>query len=147
MAEIDHFRDLAEVKILVALDEHHLLLTSGEDLFQLRLDLRLIEGGLVNLVGRCRGSVRKHLDNNGTVVRLILTLILGWLRNQRLQALWRHRHDHHEDDQQHQKNVDQWCYVDLRNGSALSSSAHSHRKSPCLLRPLDRYERAGIANT
>ncbi len=41
MAKVDNLGDLAEVEILIALDEHNLLLTSGEDLRQLRLDRRL----------------------------------------------------------------------------------------------------------
>src|SRR5271154_912873 len=52
VAKVDNLGDLAEVEILVALDEHDLLLACRKDLLQFGLEVRLVHRGFVDQIGR-----------------------------------------------------------------------------------------------
>ena len=77
MAEINHFSDLAEVQILIALHEHDLFLPGRENLRQFGFNICPVEGGLVDLVCRSTRTIRDDLNHDRAVVRLVLCLFLG----------------------------------------------------------------------
>src|SRR5260370_28176228 len=126
MAEVDDLGDLAEVEVLVALDEHDLLLTGCKDLRQLGLEVCFCERCFVDQIRRRSCSIRPHLHDDRTRVLRLFLMLLRRLRNQCLQPSRRHRNDDHEDNQQHQKNVDKRRYIHVRHRSAGTSSTHSH---------------------
>src|SRR3984957_10105630 len=142
MTEVDNLSNFAEVEIFVALDEHNLLLSCRKNLGKLGFEISLVERVIVDLIRWRRGTVRQHLHYDRPVILRLIVMLLGRLRNQRLQASRCHRHDDHEDDQQHEKNVDKRGYVDLRNRSACISSTHSHSNLLKILLLLHRYESA-----
>src|SRR5438270_8172879 len=143
MAKVDDLGDIPEIEILIALDEHDLLLAARNNLRQLGFEVFLCERCFVDQIRRRSCSIRTHLHNNRTRVLRLFLMLLWRLRNERLQPSRRHRNDDHKDDQQHQKNVDKRCYVNVGNCSAGISSTHSHSNSPKIRWPSQSF-RAGI---
>src|SRR5262249_22791173 len=122
--DVESARDLLELNFLLALHERHLFRARFEDLLDARTQLIPVSVLVVDL----ELVVFEHLDDNGFVLQfLILLLILVGLRNERVQALGNQRSDDHEDDDQHQQNVDQRDDVRRCERSAgLFSNFHPH---------------------
>ena len=74
-----------------------------------------------------------------TMVRSLLggccCLSLGGWGTSASRPLGCQRRNHHEDDEQHQQNVDQRGYVDVGRGPAGPSHCHSHKIAPLLGAP------------
>src|SRR5207253_5544416 len=96
--------------------------------------LQIVPGRIILIdlhARRLPGAAVDYLDNDGAVGLCIFRLIWWrWLRDERIQALRSQRRDHHEDDQQHQQNVNQGRHVDFATLTALTANCHSHKKSP-----------------
>src|SRR5580658_4991172 len=130
VTNVDDFSHAGEVEVWIALDEHDLLSAGGKDFIETGAQLVLGDVVLINLVAGnsiCRAD---YLHHNGAVVGLLLVGVLGRLGHQRVQPLRGDGHDDHEDDQQHQKYVDQRSYIDVRVQAARSATCHSHMSVP-----------------
>src|ERR1700761_2780127 len=126
----DDLSDGAEVEVLVTLHEHNLLLPGFEDLRQLRLNVGLCERVVVDLVDR-KSAASDNLNDDRTVVGLVLRLVLRRLWHQRLKTLGGRGHDDHEEDEKHKQHIYQRCDVDLRDFCiGTASSTHSHTVTP-----------------
>src|SRR4029077_11460399 len=117
-----------EQYIVIALDESDFL---GAILKNL-LDARTQGGPTGIFVVDLDLVVLQNLHDNGLVLEvLVLLLVRIRLRYQRVHALRSQRGNHHENNQQHQQNVDQRDDVHFRHRAALAiPNAHSHCTSP-----------------
>lgn len=133
MTVVDDFGDLGEVEVGVALDEHGLVVSGGEDGGQFGFELAFVEGGLVDLVGDAVVAVAEELDDDG--LRLVGAVRgSGRLRDESVEALQGDGLNDHEDDQQHEKYVDEWGDVDLGAEFPAAAGCHGHGfRPPCLL--------------
>ncbi len=122
-ANVDHVGDVRKVHIVVAPDEHDALCAIGVDFGQLRQQVCLGHVILVDLVSRGTARAIDHLNDDGAIVGLRLLFgVLRRLGHQRIEALGRYGHDDHEDDQEHQQNVDHGRYIDV--GRVASPASH-----------------------
>ena len=63
-------------------------------------------------------------------------LVFWWLRYECIETAYDVGLNDHEDDQQHQQDVDQWRDVDIGACSFTAASSHTHSDSPfCRERP------------
>ena len=72
-----------------------------------------------------------YLDHDGPIIGLLLLrLVFRRLWNQGIKTAWGEWRDDHEDDQQHEKHVDQWSYIDICGGTTtVIPNCHCHIKS------------------
>src|SRR5215470_10229138 len=138
MRDVDYIRDVGEGNIVITLHEHDLLRAGFENVGQ--TGLKRIPGRifLVDLNSRLLpGPTVEQLHDDGAIRILVLRRIWRWrLRHQGIEALWRQRRNNHENDQQHQKYVNQRGDVDVSVLTAPVFRCHSHNKSPIALRLL-----------
>ncbi len=125
MAVVDDLGDLGEVETGVALDEHGFVVSGGEDGGEFRFELAFAEGGLVDLVGDAVVAVAEEPDDDGQ--RLVGAIRrFGGLGDEGVEALQRDGLDDHEDDQQHEKDVDEWGDVDFGSEFPAAAGCHGH---------------------
>src|SRR5260370_10500148 len=129
---VDGAGDFHEHYIVVAFDESDFLSALLEDLLDARAEgipvgIFVVDFKLATVI---------DLDDDGLVLEfLVLLLVRRGLRNERVQALRNERGDDHENDDQHQQNVDQRDDIGRRHRSAgFSSYIHPHSESPMGLR-------------
>src|SRR6266581_3917796 len=93
-----------------------------------------IPGGV--LVVDLEFAVVGNLDDHGFILELDVLLLVGrGLRYERVQALRNERRDDHENDDQHEQNVDERDDIGRGHRSAgFSSYIHPHSESPVSLR-------------
>ena len=93
-----------------------------------------------------QGAVLFDHDHNGSILGGIGRGLvrIGRLGRDRLQSMRRQGRDHHEDDQQHQQNVDQRRHVNIGFGSAAASHIHGHKE--CSLKKTQTISRAAPAD-
>src|SRR6266550_1607605 len=130
--DIDGAGDVHEHYIVVAFDKSNFLGTLLEDLLHTRA--KTIPGGV--FIVDLKFAVHGNLDDHGFVLELdVLLLVRRGLRNERIQALGNKRRDDHENNDQHEQNVDQRDHVGRGHRSArFSSYIHPHSESPVGLR-------------
>src|SRR6267142_1791353 len=111
--DVDSARDFHEHYIVVAFDKSDFLGALLEDLLHARAET--FPGGVFIVV------LEFH----------VLLLVRRGLRNERVQALRRKRRNNHENDDQHEQNIDERYHIGRRHRSALfSSNIHPHSESP-----------------
>src|SRR5262249_9019923 len=122
--DVDGASHVHEHGFVVALHERDLLGALLEDLLNARAKLIPIGIFLIDFYFTVFGD----LHDDGFVFQLdILLLIWIRLRHKCVETLWNERRDHHENDDQHQKNINQRHYVGRCERSALlSSNIHPH---------------------
>src|ERR1700710_1080757 len=116
MTVIDYGQYLTEVEILITLDEHDFVVAGRENFGEARGKVLKRDLVFVDQVSRLLAGV--NLDHDGTCIYLGI-LVLRRLRYQRVEAVHGAGLDDHEDDQQHQKNVDKRSDINVR---ALAAS-------------------------
>src|SRR5262249_21244224 len=104
---INHLSHVLEFNIWIAFDEHHTLGACLEDIRQPLLQIVPAYVVLVDLQLWFFAGGSQHLHHHSTVVRCFVLVGRWRLWYQRLQAFGSQRRDHHENDQQHQKYVDE----------------------------------------
>src|SRR5258708_17145708 len=126
--DIDGAGDVHEQYIVIAFDESDFLGALLEDLLHARA--KTIPSGV--FIVDLEFAVVGNLHDHGLVLELdVLLLVRRGLRNERVQALRRERSDDHENNDQHQQNVDQRHHIGVRERtSAFSSNIHPHSESP-----------------
>src|SRR6267143_1798033 len=126
--DVDGARDFHEHYIVVAFDKSNFLSALLEDLLDARAET--FPGGV--FVVDLELAVLLHLDNDGLILKFhVLLLVRRGLRNERVQALRRERRNNHENDDQHEQNINEWHHIGRRHRSALfSSNVHPHSESP-----------------
>src|SRR5271163_148245 len=139
MRDVNHRGHVGKGHVVVALHEHYLLGARFENIFQAAL--QGFPGGLVliNLESRrIAGAVVNQLHHNGAIRcwRWLFLILRRRLRHQGVQTLGRQRRDHHENDQQHQQNVNQRRDVHVRVLAPFGARCHTHNRSPELLTAL-----------
>src|ERR1700687_6147164 len=130
--DIDGAGDIHEQYIVVAFDESDFLGPLLEDGLHARTEA--VPSGV--FVIDLELPVHVHLDDDGLVFKLdVLLLVRRRLRDERVQTLRRERGDDHENNDQHQQNVDERDDVGRRHRSAgFPSYIHPHSESPVGLR-------------
>src|SRR5438128_11053657 len=112
-----------EERFVVALDERDFLRTFLEDLLDARTQLIPTGIFLIDL----DLAVFRNLDNDSLIFQLDVLLLIGIrLRHEGIETLRDKRRDHHENDDQHQKNINQRYYVGRCERAALLSNFHPH---------------------
>src|SRR6266436_614939 len=102
--DIDGAGDVHEHYIVLAFDKSNFLGALLEDLLHTRA--KTIPSGV--FVVDLKLAVHVHLDDHGLVLKLdVLLLVRRGLRNERIQALGNKRRDDHENNDEHEQNVDQ----------------------------------------
>src|ERR1700675_3015217 len=126
--DVDSVRDFHEHYIVVAFDKSNFLGALLEDLFYARAETFPSGVFIVDL----ELAVFLHLDDNRLVLQLdVLLLVRRGLRNEGVQPLGRKRGNDHENDNQHEQNIDERHHIGRRHLSALiSSNIHPHSESP-----------------
>src|SRR5712671_2722350 len=101
---VDGAGDVHEQYIVVAFDESDFLSALLKNRFHTRAEA--FPGGV--LVVDLEFAIHGNLDDHGFVLELdVLLLVRRGLRVERVQALWNDGRDDHENDDQHEQNVDQ----------------------------------------
>src|SRR5580704_6113937 len=101
--DVNGARHFHEEHVVIALDEGNLLGAILEDLFNAWT--KTIPGGV--FVVDFELAVLLDLDNNGFVLQLLVLLFIRRrLRDQGIESFWSQRSDNHENNNQHQQNVD-----------------------------------------
>src|SRR5579863_10172906 len=101
--DVNGARNFHEQHVVIALDEGNLLGAILEDLLNART--KTIPGGV--FVVDFELAVFLNLDNDGFVFELlVLLLVRRRLRHQSVETLGSQRSDNHENNNQHQQNVD-----------------------------------------
>src|SRR5262249_54288652 len=106
--DVDSASNVHEERFVVALDESDLLGALFKDLLDART--KLIPTGifLVNF----HLAVLAYLHDDGFVFKLDVLLLIGIrLRHKRIEALRNQRRNHHENDDQHEQNIDQRNHI------------------------------------
>src|SRR5467141_248695 len=117
--DVDGARDFHEHYIVVAFDKSNFLSALLEDLLDARAET--LPGGV--FIVDLELAVLLHLDDDGLILEFhVLLLVRRGLRNERVQALRRERCNNHENDDQHEQNVDERHHIGRRHRSALISS-------------------------
>src|SRR5713101_2670421 len=117
--DIDGAGDVHEHYIVVAFDKSNFLGTLLCDLLHARA--KTIPGGV--FIVDLKFAVHGNLDDHGFVLELdVLLLVRRGLRDESVQALWNDGRDDHENDDQHEQNVDQRHDVRCRERSSAFSS-------------------------
>src|SRR6266404_2069847 len=112
-----------EERFIVALDERDLFRALLENLLDARAKLIEARIFLIDL----DFAVLGNLDDNGFVFQLDVLLLIGIrLRHEGIETLRNKGRDHHENDDQHQKNINQRYYVGRCERAALFSNFHPH---------------------
>src|SRR6266850_460811 len=126
--DVDSARDFHEHYIVVAFDKSDFLGALLEDLLHARAET--FPGGV--FIVDLELAVLLHLHDDGLVLEFhVLLLVRRGLRNERVQALRRKRRNNHENDDQHEQNIDERHHIGRRHRSALfSSNIHPHSESP-----------------
>src|SRR3954454_11254325 len=121
---IDCFRHVAIVKVRITLYEDHFRGSGLEDVRQASLEIGFLNWLSVDL----HTLILFHLDHNGWIlIRRRWRLVRWWrLRYQRIQTVWSQRCDDHENDQQHEQNIDKRRDIDVRPGSPGATDCHCH---------------------
>src|SRR5579862_1614379 len=126
--DVNRARHLHEQNVVIALNESHLLGAVLEHLFNARPET--IPSGV--LVIDLDFAVLHDLHDHGLVFKLlVLLLVRRRLRHQRIQPLGRQGRDHHENNNKHQKNVDQWHNIRRRQCSRTATYIHPHCEISC----------------
>src|ERR1700682_37722 len=122
--DVDGPRDFAKQYIAIAFNESDFLRAVLENLLEARADS--IPGGV--FVIDLDLAVGQYLHDDSLVLQLLILLLIGiGLRHQGVQTLGGQRCDDHENNQQHEQNVDQRNDVHLRHRTALAFTyLHSH---------------------
>src|SRR5207244_4791990 len=106
--DVDGFGDVLEHRFVVALHEGDFLGAFLEDLLDARAKLLPIGVVLVNF----HLAVLADLDDDGFVFQFDILLLIGIrLRHKGIETLGNQRRDHHENNDQHEKNINQRNYV------------------------------------
>src|SRR5271154_3345123 len=140
--DIDGARNVHEHYIVIAFDESNFLGTLFKNLFHASAEIFPSDVFIVDLeLGLVGLGVGNHLNDNGLVAEILFLLLIRiGLGYQRVHALRRQRRDDHEDDQQHEQNIDERNDVHFRHRTAgIFSYGHSHGNSPVLTKTLQLY--------
>src|SRR6267378_4147543 len=126
--DVDSARDFHEHYIVVAFDKSDFLGALLEDLFYAGAETFPGSVFIVDL----ELAVFLHLDDDSLVLELdVLLLVRRGLRNEGVQALGRKRRNDHENDNQHEQNINERHHIGRRHRTALfSSNIHPHSESP-----------------
>src|SRR5271168_417789 len=125
--DVNGARDFHEQHIVIAFDKSDFLGAFFENLFHARSEA--IPGDI--FIVDFHLAVGQHLHHDRLILELlVLLLILVRLRHQRVQAFGRQRRDHHENDDQHEQNINQRHDVWRRERSGTCSYIHPHCESP-----------------
>src|ERR1035441_10693128 len=118
VGDVDDLGHIIEGQLWIGFNEHDLFRAGLEDVVETAFQILPRDVVLVDLQRRLIAAASQYLYHNGAVVagRLRL-LVLGRLGNQRAQTFRSQRRDHHEDDEQHQQDVNHWRYVDVGSGT------------------------------
>src|ERR1035437_1487617 len=134
VGDVDDLCHIVEGQLGISLDEHDFFGAGLEDVVEAAFQILPRHVVLVDFERRLIAAASQYLHHNSAVVawRLLL-LVLGRLGNQRVQTFWSQRCDHHEDDEQHQQDVNHWRYVDVGSGTlAGPPHCHTHKELPLL---------------
>src|SRR6185437_5904854 len=128
--DVDDLGNVLEGNIVVALHEHHLLGARLKDVFETALKRIPSHVILVDLQSRrhSRSPVQNLHHDRALWVWLGLLVFRRGLRNESIQALRNDRRDDHEDDQQHQENIDERSHIDIGTRPTLTTHCHCHDK-------------------
>src|SRR5712664_2221553 len=126
--DVDGAGDVHEQYIVVAFDESDFLSALLKNRFHARAEA--FPSGV--LVIDLEFAIHGNLDDHGFVLELdVLLLVRRGLRDESVQALWNHGRDDHENNDQHEQNIDQRNHIGARErSSAFSSNIHPHSESP-----------------
>src|ERR1035437_10018365 len=134
VGDVDDLCHIVEGQLGISLDEHDFFGAGLEDVVEAAFQILPRHVVLVDFERRLIAAASQYLHHNSAVVawRLLL-LVLGRLGNQRVQTFRSQRRDHHEDDEQHQQDVNHWRYVDVGSGAlAGPPHCHTHKELPLL---------------
>src|SRR6516162_1383350 len=121
--DIDGVGHVHKEDVVIALDERHFLRALLKDLLHARP--KGLPGSV--LVVDLELSVLGNLDDHGFVLELLVLLLVGrGLRHQRIEPLWREGRYNHEDDDKHEKNVDERHNIRRGHRSMTFSNFHPH---------------------
>src|SRR5271157_247440 len=135
LGDVDHVGHVAKLQAIVPLDEHHPVVAAGEDLLQLWTQHSDIDRSvLVDLHLVTDRKVGVHRNDDGPAEHRLVRLlfILVGLRHQGVEPFLGQRRDHHENDDQHQKHIDQRGNVHIHHRSPFAPT-NGHRHSSTLL--------------
>jgi len=123
MGGVDYFCDALEVDVIIRLYECDTLDTNGEDVHQSLVKIVPSDYFIVDLdVWMVRTLSISYLDDDGALGRRDRMVVgIRWLRNLRVEALWFFLdYYQHENDEQHQENVNQGRDIHLGRGRATA---------------------------
>src|ERR1700751_4212342 len=124
--DINGASDLSEFDGVVALHERHLFGALLENIFQARTEL--IPGCLVLVDHHVSARGNLNDDRLRQQGRIFVSIRRRGLRNESVETVRSSRRDHHKDDDEHEKHIDQRNDVRFRHRTFISTNCHPHKK-------------------
>src|SRR4026207_2134454 len=116
LGDIDHFHNFVVEQFRIRIDEHDAFVTGPEDFQKGWTQLRLVVYLLIDL----DDAVRVHTNDDRLVEVVRIRRRRAWRRrlwHGRIQAFGGQRRDGHEDNQQHEQNINEGSNVDVSLGT------------------------------